>query len=285
MNERAQPAWFENPNGLVTLRDIMKQLDLATVFKFGTACGHVSHWFSPIDVQFTEGPEKALSPEIRDVLTRHYSGVSEFCEAFGMPVSKAGCLEIIDLLKSEHTSKGVWLQGPTAELGKRIEAELKDQLFLYVSGDNAALYETSFTKWDQTCARYPSATFDIEEGSKCLALHRGTACVFHMMRVLELGLKSVVFALGITLEGRDRSWGKILNKVKEEIDRRNKSADSKWTPDRAFYEDACSSLHAVKDAWRNTTMHVEKVYNLDRAEHIYRMVRAFMEQLSTQLHE
>ena len=263
----------------------MKQLDLATAFRFGTSLGHLTSQFNPVVIKLTEGPETIFFPELRDKLKSHYGEIVAFCNDFDLPVSAACGREILELLEGEHTSTAKWLHPPTHELGKRIRAELESRMFLYVPKDNSAFYQKPLDKWDKTIVAYPSATFDVEEASKCLALHRNTACVFHAMRVLELGLKSLASALGLTLDWHERSWGKILNKIKEEIGRRNKSADPAWTPERTFFEDAYSSLHAVKDAWRNTTMHVEKVYDFDRSEHIYRSVRALMEQLTTKLHE
>jgi hypothetical protein len=57
--------------------------------------------------------------------------------------------------------------------------------------------------------KYPSALFEIDEASKCLALGRGTACVFHLMRTMEIGILATARCLGIPdpTKPAERNWG------------------------------------------------------------------------------
>jgi hypothetical protein len=209
----------------------------------------------------------------------------DICKHLDLPASAEMCNEIIRDLKRRKPLPIEKIEGQSRELARRMEAELAAHVFLYVDRQTGRFYANPFEKWDKTRAAYPGAMYDIEEGSKALALQLNTACVFHMIRVLECGLKSVAAALGITLNPHNRNWGGILGQIRDEMANRNKINDPQWNADKAFFEQAYGSLHAVKDAWRNTTMHLEKVYDSDGAEHIYRMVRAFMEQLSAKLQE
>jgi hypothetical protein len=106
-----------------------------------------------------------------------------------------------------------------------------------------------------------------------------------MMRVIEVGLKSIVDALGITLDWHERSWETMLTKIGDELTKRNRANDPAWKAERTFFEETYGLLNAVRVAWRNPGLHVDKVYDSERAEHIYRMVRDFMEHLSTKLAE
>jgi len=56
-------------------------------------------------------------------------------------------------------------------------------------------------------ARFPSANEDIYEAAKCLALDRATACVMHLMRVCELGLKALATTINVQSQ---RDWGSYL---------------------------------------------------------------------------
>jgi hypothetical protein len=55
--------------------------------------------------------------------------------------------------------------------------------------------ETRFLKVDpfgkEIPTQFPTARDDIEEAGKCLAFGRGTACVFHLMRIMEVGLRAL----------------------------------------------------------------------------------------------
>jgi hypothetical protein len=43
--------------------------------------------------------------------------------------------------------------------------------------------------------QFPSTILDIEEAGKCLAMSRNTSCVFHLMRVMEVGLRTLAATL------------------------------------------------------------------------------------------
>jgi hypothetical protein len=89
------------------------------------------------------------------------------------------------------------------------------------------------------------------------------------------------------IKAAERNWGAILRNVKIELDRRNAAGGSGWsTPsDRQFFDEAYVSLDAVRNTWRNSTMHVESKYNEEETEHILSAVRGFMRKLASRLDE
>ncbi|WP_299620514.1 hypothetical protein [Pelagibius sp.] len=131
---------------------------------------------------------------------------------------------------------------------------------------------------------YPSAYQEIEEAGKCLALGRSTACVFHLMRTMEVGVRAVANGLRIPdpTKPAEKNWGAIIRKIHEAI-----VARQRWRrkADKAFYEEAVASLDAVKNPWRNATMHVEKTYTEEEAENIFYIVRGFMMKIASRIDE
>ena len=115
---------------------------------------------------------------------------------------------------------------------------------------------------EDTIAKFQPVGSDVEEAGKCYAAGRDTACVFHLMRVMEVGLR----ALGSSLNDprldpkRNPSWDSILKKCDEELGKALKDRAVEWRDDDAFYSTATANLRAVKDAWRNPTMHVENLH-------------------------
>jgi hypothetical protein len=55
--------------------------------------------------------------------------------------------------------------------------------------------------------------------------------------------------------------------------------------DGALFEELHASLDAVKNPWRNATMHVERKYTDDEAEHVFAAVRGFMMKLASRCDE
>jgi len=132
---------------------------------------------------------------------------------------------------------------------------------------------------------FAPARDDLEEAAKCLAFGRGTACVFHLMRVMEVGLRTLAASLNDPRldSKRNPSWDSILKKCDEELLKPLKDRAPEWSVDDTFFSAAAAQLHAVKDAWRNPTMHVERRYVTDEAEDVWNAVRAFMRHLARKL--
>lgn len=164
----------------------------------------------------------------------HESLGSDICERLDLPASADMCEQIIHSLKKNKDQPIGNIEKQFRELASRMEVELAAHVFLYVNRETGRFYSEPFRNWKKTCVAYPGAMYDIEEGSKALALQRNTACVFHMMRILERGLKSVATDLGINLNLKDRNWGSILKQIHEEIEARTKQNDPQWKQDRSF---------------------------------------------------
>lgn len=135
-------------------------------------------------------------------------------------------------------------------------------------------------------SNFSSATHDIAEAGHCYAVGRNTACVFHCIRVLELGLNALAVSLGISypIENK-RSWGKILTPMREQIELRSKSKELVWKVRTPLLENAYTFLVAAKNAWRDDTMHVAAKYDEQEAERIRGATKSFMQELSKLIDE
>jgi len=225
-----------------------------------------------------------MSKEMRGALAGELATTLELLKQIGLRQSAKKAQKI----SSQTTYAGY--DGPHLargidELQERIKDELEDGYFLHLSPEEAKLFESTDPLFGgDVQGKFPGATYEIDEAAKCLALGRSTACVFHLMRVMEIGIGSVRQSIGIPdpIKGADRNWGAILRKIKDAIDRKS----TPWKPgDKALFEEAYASLDAVRAAWRNATMHVESKYNPDEAEHIYAVVKGFMRKIASRMDE
>jgi hypothetical protein len=126
---------------------------------------------------------------------------------------------------------------------------------------------------------FPNASRDIDEGAKCLALGRSTACVFHSMRVLEVGLNAIHAFLQLA-RSTNQNWGTILDTIKRRIQSLGKSH-----ADHNFLEEIHGRLDIVRRAWRNATMHVETVYTEEDAKVIFEATKALMRKIASRIDE
>lgn len=166
------------------------------------------------------------------------------------------------------------------DLRGRVHDSLAGHVFLEVNATHAALYfDKPMLFGLEVAERFPDAADDIAEAGTCHALNRSTACVMHLMRVVEVGLRALASALDLP---NRPDWGKHLKDIEKELENRYKAAGCR-TSDEEFYSEAAAQLGHVKTAWRNPTMHVDRTYTPERAEAILVAVRAFMQHLASRL--
>jgi hypothetical protein len=120
---------------------------------------------------------------------------------------------------------------------------------------------------------FPSAENDIREAGNCFALDRPTAAVFHLMRAMEVGLKAIAKTLGVAYTS---SWGSCIADIEKQ------ATAKKSDP---FFAESVADLRAFKNAWRNPTMHIERIHSEAEAERIFHAVQGFMAHLATRLTE
>jgi hypothetical protein len=142
-------------------------------------------------------------------------------------------------------------------------------------------YEQPKLFGDAVFTNFPNANNDIFEAGTCLALERGTACVMHLMRACEVGIKALAAAVSV---GPQNNWGVYFREIDTALDARAKAA-GKRTLDDQFYAEVRITLDGVRVAWRNATMHIENNYSPERAEEILIAVRGLMRHLATKLSE
>jgi hypothetical protein len=238
---------------------------------------------------------------LKSILEQDKSGTGAFTEERGITSLKAA----FSLIKDECEAIGLALSAVSANRGivlfnkdkvsfkdcddiindieGRIADELQLSLFLHIPNEKARFYhqaEPLFGK--EVAAAFPSTADDISEAGKCLATDRGTATVFHLMRVMEAGLKALAKQLGIPYAP---SWESYLKQIASQLELDWKDKNGDWKKDEEFYRDAAAHLGSVKVAWRNPTMHIVKQYTPESAEDIYNSVRVFMRHLATKLSE
>ena len=215
--------------------------------------------------------------------------VDKGVEYLALPASKQACEELMSILETKGSQPSMGALHPLfVELNKRIEVELKAHMYLCVSKEQAQFYKKPLENWDTTEAAFPKVRYDIEEASKCVALRRNTAAVFHLMRVMGAGLTALGKSLNEpTLDAsQNPTWNNVLRRCARELEKEFKHMSPVWQSDKQFYATATAKLYAVKDAWRNPNAHeVGEKYTDEEALDIYRTIRSFMRHLATKLKE
>lgn len=165
--------------------------------------------------------------------------------------------------------------------------ELEQQTYLALDQDAVRLFVPSEPLFGQAVLdRFPEAAHDISSAGRCLALDEWTAVVFHLMRVLEIGLRDLARRLNIQFPNIDleyQEWHVIIEKIEAEI-KKVGAALPRRTHIKAetleFYNRAAGQFWHFKDAWRNNVSHAHTSYDQRKAKEVYAAVESLMRQLA-----
>lgn len=161
--------------------------------------------------------------------------------------------------------------------------DLRGKLFMMVPCSKMDYFNGSKKEFPPTVRdNFLSANQDMDEAGRCFALGQNTACVFHLMRIMEVGLNAMGNALNLDVA---KNWHTALNEIEKEIKFWNLNPSAGWKIIEPFYADAATHFRMVKDARRNYTMHIKAHYDERKAQDIFNNVSAFMRHLAERLHE
>lgn len=126
--------------------------------------------------------------------------------------------------------------------------------------------------------RFPRALREIEEASKCILYERGTACVFHVMRAVEVVLKATWKTLGLSPPKLSDSWGALLQPLDQQLQPllAPSARNPTWQSNLSFFSEVVADVRATKRCYRDTTMHVESTYTLEEARAIFNAVKTLV---------
>lgn len=195
------------------------------------------------------------------------------CKEIGLGLSVKTIARIVEQAEGGTLSHKA-LQDGAEDLARRISDEIEDKLFMFVPSERAALYNQAELFGKEVNAKFPAIQFDVVETGNCYTAGRGTAVVFHLMRIMEVGVQKFGKALGVSL-ANEKNWQNILDQADKAI----KALNAK-DPKTVAMCQASASLYAVKLAWRNEVMHPKDTYTLEEADNLIRQVKIFMEQLA-----
>lgn len=271
------PPWRENPYRLVSLWDMLRFY----AEHFCRASGILGQMYSKIQQGFN------LADSSWGVIGGELGLLEKHCDNLGLVITGSQIKRIKTLLDDGHGNVPVEYFGQQMiEVHTRLVDELASHTFLNVVPSRVRFYEPREVLFGlEVDARFPSTAYDIAEAGKCYALYRSTACVFHLMRVLEIGLR--VFADRFGVPSDRQNWHNIIEGIEKAV--RGMSSDparpADWKDQQEFFSGAATQFMFFKDAWRNYVTHGRDKCTEGEAEKILNSTQAFMQTLATRLRE
>lgn len=167
--------------------------------------------------------------------------------------------------------------------------ELEASYFLMILPGRRLFFEQPQPFGEEVAQRFANANKDIAAASRCFALDEWTACVFHLMRVLEIGLRDLARHLRvriITNRGKVKpidyaQWADILRPLSKAVENIGQAANTPAKKRRhEYYSRLAGDFSHFKDAWRNHVMHAREPYDERDADTVYTSVSRFMQSLA-----
>jgi hypothetical protein len=233
----------ENPHRLVSLWDMrfhaMKAMEALELI-------------AKMEMASTLGYGQIPSPTFYEVHSKTFDELETVLCQLGLTGQADKAAELGRFMRIHNATPGLT---SIKNLSLLIHHDLDKFAFEAIPSDLAKYYNHPLEGWTGIIERF-GCSWDIEEASKCLALVRSTACVFHLMRVAERG----VLDLQTFLERPDPKahFGSVVAKL-DALNTKTKFQElpEHLKPYRDFLIEIMAPLHAVKMSWRDKVAHVD----------------------------
>jgi hypothetical protein len=160
----------------------------------------------------------------------------------------------------------------------RLQDELKQQFFFHLAQQDVPLFVNKRLFGDLVAKKFSKASADIANAGSCLALQQPTACVFHLMRAMEIAVRQLGKRLNVMITPQT-TWRQMTGSMDPKIRAMPETTDRQKRK-KNDWEAARANLHHVGSVWRNNTMHPATSYTQSQALDVVNAVRVFMSGLS-----
>jgi len=242
-----------------------------------------------ISNNMTDKTQPVSAPDRAGILTQHMARLIDALNKIGARSALAAANRLRSRVDDENMSLNHGeLNAALVDTESRFMDHLNDIKLFVLGQQEAGLLEPSDNLLafsgapvDGFSRAFPNGSFEIEEAAKCIAFERYTASVFHCMRAMEIGIKAIASFLEIPDPAKpvEKNWGIILRAINDAMNSKYPKGTRLPKTTGATLELLYAHLDAIKNPWRNATMHVENVYAPHEAVHIARCAGMFLLEL------
>jgi hypothetical protein len=241
------------------------------------------------------GGAEPMSPDELATMRSTVEALDQLCRAAHFSNAAATIQTTLRWLSSERQVNAAKAR-EIEHLLAVVHGEFEARQFFHLSNDRAKYFNAVRLFGEEVDSAFPYARDDIREAGNCMATERNTAAVFHLMRVVEWGLRALCGSLGMRQVRRSKrshiplawaDWETLLNQLQPRIESRiNKlKRGARRQAEQEFYYPILQDIRGIKDAWRNQVMHTRSEYSRVQADAVFEHVRRIMSTLATRISE
>lgn len=169
-----------------------------------------------------------------------------------------------------------------------LNRELSRRKFAYIPPPNDRYFEQEQLFGEGVHKNIPEARQDIKDAGNSLAVGLYTACVFHLMRTTEHGLRKLARRLKVKLLCHNKptpleeeDWNKIITGIRNKVEEaRGLKPKRKKREQLGLYSDLAEYALYLQHI-RNDVSHTRASYNDPEAKAVWSRVRPFMQLIAT----
>jgi hypothetical protein len=267
--------WEDKPHGVVSLLDMLRLYADMFVQALFEMHAMEAKWY----------PSDGIIPD-PSVVAAKLVGLQMECVQHGLSNTAQKCGRVMEKC---HSSRPTFREivADLKELRERLEDELQSECFLHLSPQEGRLYQEPLEEWKPVISRFSKLRHDIEECSKCFALTRYGAAIFHVLLIAEYGVIQVAELFSVA--GDKPGWA-ALDRLQRINDK--KYADKSPLEQRHadFLKNLLPLAFSMKDSWRHKISHIDNKlewmdtdFSPEVAAEIISATRGFMRRLAGDL--
>lgn len=242
----------------------------------------MARWSASGAVQLVREQESAITLDL------------DLCEGFFRNCGLLDCADFTSQTKAQFKDRLIDHSGAAACLNTWkgfIANALKKRPLILVDEQLSGFIDSERLFGNEVGQSYPSASTDIREAGKCIAVGCCTAAVFHLMRAAEFGLRALAKDRAVSFSDRpldEKEWGQILTNLESKVSDMRTASRSNWKDgairDKQIrsYAETVQELRGFNDAWRRHVSHADAraFYDPNTALGVLGHVRALMQRLA-----
>ena len=283
---RIQAAWKHAPHDLLSLWDMIP----FPASKFYQALEALEALQMQAQEWIRKHPNLCVSTldHLRN-LNETIIPIEQFCEKLQMEKSLTRIRQFQRSLQPPTSLHVRVVESEILSIRQTIWEEFSNRQFTFIQTGKTKFFEQESLFGDKVFNRFDRARLDTKEAGNCLAADLNTAAVYHLMRIMEIGLLTLHKTL-VRKRPTNPNWSALISDIEKAI--RDKDKIQPWTPSwkkqRGFYTECASHFFFFKDK-RNRAVHVELPFEHyvppggDQALRIFGQVKGFMQHLATKL--
>lgn len=245
------------------------------------------------------GDDEPIPEDVRTRLENNVRMAIDVCvDELQIASATGACIKISELFNAASNFPDrpyTYQQAAIAlrRLYEEVEFGAKQEFFFHYPRELAKLICNIEVDWGDILRAFPSSRREIETGIDRYALGDYPGCVFHMMRIAELGLRMIAGERGVKELGKKKpkpiqwgTWQEVFDAIESQLKTvRQANPGPKRDVAISYYDTALSDLRTLRGLYRDPTMHFRENYDKGEAYSAIFRVQSLMQVLSSKLRE